>query len=307
LLTSSLIFQKNQKNKTVHKESFYSFGWSHGKEVLEGKPDYSKGSYYNNPIYDRPFDDEELIKKYPAFCNPNIWPKDDLPEMEFAFKDMGKMIVDIGILLARHCDKYVHDVLPTYPLDKLSKIIVHSKTAKARLLHYFPAENTNEGKEVDISSWCGWHNDHGSLTGLLPAMYINKEGKEIPSPDPKAGLYARSRNGQLIRVPIPFDHLAFQIGETAQIHSGGVLQATPHCVRAAQGQNAVGISRETFAVFMEPMWNEPMNIPEGSNLDDVAMGSSSKYLPMGVPLLATRWKEQMDFGQFTDVTLKSYY
>lgn len=31
--------------------------------MLEGKPDFSKGSYYNNPVYDRPFDDEELIKK----------------------------------------------------------------------------------------------------------------------------------------------------------------------------------------------------------------------------------------------------
>lgn len=51
------------KKKTEHLESSYSFGWSHGKEVLEGKPDFSKGSYYNNPVYDRPFDDEELIKK----------------------------------------------------------------------------------------------------------------------------------------------------------------------------------------------------------------------------------------------------
>jgi hypothetical protein len=51
------------KKKTEHPESHYSFGWSHGKEVLEGKPDYSKGSYYNNPVFDRPFDDEELITK----------------------------------------------------------------------------------------------------------------------------------------------------------------------------------------------------------------------------------------------------
>jgi hypothetical protein len=54
------------KQKTVHEESFFSFGWSHGKEMLEGKPDFSKGSYYNNPIFDSPFDDPELIKKYPC-------------------------------------------------------------------------------------------------------------------------------------------------------------------------------------------------------------------------------------------------
>ena len=27
------------KDKYVHPESYYSFGWSHGKEHLEGKPD----------------------------------------------------------------------------------------------------------------------------------------------------------------------------------------------------------------------------------------------------------------------------
>ncbi len=32
----------------------YSFGWSHGKEKLEGKPDTAKGSFYFNPIHDRP-------------------------------------------------------------------------------------------------------------------------------------------------------------------------------------------------------------------------------------------------------------
>ncbi len=30
------------------------------------------------------------------------------------------------------------------------------------------------------------------------------------------------------------------------------------------GLYLVGVARETFAVFMEPMWNEPMNIPEGN-------------------------------------------
>ena len=32
-------------------------------------------------------------------------------------------------------------------------------------------------------------------------------------------------------------------------------QATPHAVRGSKMRN---VSRETFAVFMEPMWMEPM-------------------------------------------------
>jgi hypothetical protein len=38
------------------------------------------------------------------------------------------------------------------------------------------------------------------------------------------GLYIRSRNSEIVKVSIPADCIAFQIGETAQIHSGGILQ-----------------------------------------------------------------------------------
>lgn len=27
------------------------------------------------------------------------------------------------------------------------------------------------------ADWCGWHNDHGTLTGLTSAMYFDSEGK----------------------------------------------------------------------------------------------------------------------------------
>ncbi len=63
------------KKKTEHPESLYSFGWSHGKEKMkEGKPDIAKGSYYANPQYNVPFEDKEIVEKYPAFAHPNIWP-----------------------------------------------------------------------------------------------------------------------------------------------------------------------------------------------------------------------------------------
>jgi len=307
------------KNKTVHKESFYSFGWSHGKEMMaEGKPDLSKGSYYNNPQYDVPFDSPELIKKYPAFCNPNIWPREDLPELEPAFKNMGALVVEVGLLVAKQCDSFTHSLNSQYPDGKLFTIIKNCRTAKARLLHYFPLEvqsspqsssSTSKTKEVDFASWCGWHNDHGSLTGLVPAMYHNPNGEEVPSPDPSAGLYIRSRDGNVVKATVPPDSLAFQIGETSQIHSGGLLQATPHCVKGAEGPNSRGISRQTFAVFMEPMWDEKMNLPSGAESSEVLRGSSTKHLPSGVPLLESRWDpvKQMDFGQFTEITLKSYY
>ncbi|CAG8810210.1 11458_t:CDS:2, partial [Dentiscutata erythropus] len=94
------------KNKTVCQESFYSFGWSCGKEIMNGKADYLKGSYYANPKYDIPNATPKQKMEFPMYCHPNIWPKDDLPEFEHAFKDLGCFIMDVAKLVARACDSF---------------------------------------------------------------------------------------------------------------------------------------------------------------------------------------------------------
>lgn len=43
-----------------------------------------------------------------------------------------------------------------------------SRNHKARLLHYFPADGSSSADDVagaQDQEWCGWHTDHGSLTG----------------------------------------------------------------------------------------------------------------------------------------------
>lgn len=91
------------------------------------------------------------------------------------------------------------------------------------------------------------------------------------------------------------------------------MQATPHAVRGSKDPN---ISRETFAVFMEPMWMEPMKCPLESDPNTTQSQSSAANLPPGVPPLASRWvyysqdhnnKIFQTFGEFTDKTLSSYY
>jgi len=298
------------KAKYEHPESFYSFGWSHGKEKLQGKPDLAKGSFYANPQYDRPVDDEALIQQFTPFIHPNIWPTEDVPELEGAFKRMGELVVEVGALVALQCDAFVRKEIPSYPEHKLHKIIKSSLCCKARLLHYFATEDDGaakaepEDKELLFSSWCGWHNDHGSLTGLVPAMYLDAEGNEVPNPDPESGLYIRNRSGGLVKASMPPNVLGFQIGETAQIHSGGLLQATPHAVRGAA---APGFTRETFAVFMEPNWDGDMDVPAGRSAEEAQTQAAAASLPTGVPPLGKRWETGMDFGQFTDKTLKEYY
>jgi hypothetical protein len=185
------LLPEETKTKYVHEESHYSFGWSHGKEKLQGNFDLSKGSYYANPQFDEPIANPELIKKLSSFVHPNIWPSaQDCPDFEAAFKTLGRIMVEVGVLVAKQCDTFVHSNCSAYPSNKLETIIRESLNCKARLLHYF-ADAVNEDQNTsvdDFASWCGWHNDHGSLTGLTSALFVEeKTGRIIENTDPNAG------------------------------------------------------------------------------------------------------------------------
>lgn len=140
-----------QLDEITTPQSQYQVGWSHGREKLEGdKPDFSKGSYYANPltddlvesmlerrryynddddessVHDKQHQMEEVLKwdeslnqikseeelrhlanANPAFFAPNVWPTKSLPELENALKEMGQLIHQVGVYLARCCDLYV--------------------------------------------------------------------------------------------------------------------------------------------------------------------------------------------------------
>ncbi|TMW55121.1 hypothetical protein Poli38472_013883 [Pythium oligandrum] len=294
------------KNKYTLEEAYFSFGWSHGKENLQGQPDFSKGSYYNNPeCNDLTNGNQELIKRHPSFFHPNIWPA-ELPPLENAFMELGQLIVDTGKLVAYQCDRFVESKSPEYEQGKLRRIISTGRCAKARLLHYFALSEADITKQQNAKtleesfSWCGWHNDHGALTGLVQAIFTDMEGNVVENPDPAAGLYVKNRRGEIIKANIPAGHLVYQIGETSQILSGGILQATPHAVR---GPLVTGVNRETLAVFMQPLPEEKMAIPAG----DPEVAARTENLPKGVPPLLSRWDNTMDYDQFTEATMKAYY
>ena len=281
-------------------ESFYSVGWSHGREKMaKDVYDTAKGSFYFNPIADDAFADQpELKEAYPAFCAPNMWPSELVPSMQPNAMRLSRLLVDTGALIASHCDAFVESRCASYERGKLQRIVRESRTCKARLLHYFPQQQP--------SDWCGWHNDHGSLTGLVRAMYFDADGREVDNPDPSAGLYVQSRCGGHVKVAIPGeDCAAFQIGETAQIHSGGVLKATPHFVRGISNGRGSGVSRDTLACFMQPTMPERMNLPDQVDVQHALHSATPP--PPTVPLLSTRWNADQDFAQFTSHTLAAYY
>lgn len=66
----------------------------------------TQGSFYANPLHDDPAKgDAALMKQHPSYFRPNIWPTKDVPELESVFKELGQLIVRVGMMLAFHCDK----------------------------------------------------------------------------------------------------------------------------------------------------------------------------------------------------------
>uniref|UniRef100_A0A0E0L5I5 Fe2OG dioxygenase domain-containing protein n=2 Tax=Oryza punctata TaxID=4537 RepID=A0A0E0L5I5_ORYPU len=250
------------KKELEDPDSRFNFGWSHGKEKLEsGKLDTFKGSFYANPILDVPTTDDVLVRRYPSYCRTNIWPASHLPELEIAFKALGKLMLEVGLMLAHHCDHYVmQQGVGPYDGESLEQTIASSRCHKGRLLYYLPRQFSKQEEGGSVSSWCGWHTDHGSLTGLTCALFT-RNSMEILCPDSAAGLYIRTRDDKVVKVTFEENELAYQVGETTEILSRGRLCATPHCVKAPSSENASNVDRSTFAMFMQPDWDEKLKFP----------------------------------------------
>jgi len=108
---------------------------------------------------------------------------------------------------------------------------------------------------------------------LHKAIFLQRAGNGQPdivtSPSPTSGLYIRTRGGELVKVSIPKDCLAFQTGEALEIATNGRLLATPHCVRVGEIALANEVSRESFALFMQPNTDQYLS-------DGITFGQFSK-------------------------------
>ncbi|KAA8642324.1 hypothetical protein EYZ11_002903 [Aspergillus tanneri] len=270
-------------------EANYLVGWSCGKETLRsGHFDTLKGSYYVNCAF---YQNPDLqgapadgFSDLPGYTAPNIWPPAQrLPVFRRSLEDLCKLIIDTAALVARACDRYAVANITDYKEGYLEHVVRTSLTTKARLLHYFPSpadSGTEANDNDDDDDWCATHLDHGCLTGLTSAMFIDEAATppsldstsdftlpELPqSPDPKAGLYIQSRTGQVVKVNIPKDCLAFQTGEALQLITQGKFRAVPHFVKGARPTGDARIARNTLAVFTQPNLGE--EVEKGKSFGD---------------------------------------
>ncbi|KKK21898.1 hypothetical protein P175DRAFT_0515215 [Aspergillus ochraceoroseus IBT 24754] len=292
----------------------YLVGWSCGKETLRsGHFDTLKGSYYVNcAFYQTPNlqgAPADGFPGFPEYTAPNVWPDAArLPTFRRSLEELCALIIDTAALVARACDRYALQNIQGYQRGYLEHVVRTSLTTKARLLHYFPtpSEPTTSstggkegggggggGDDGDIDDWCATHFDHGCLTGLTSAMFVDEAANppasaasasaasfssssssssllpELPhSPDPKAGLYIQSRTGEVVKVDIPRDCLAFQTGEALQLITRGKFRAVPHFVKGARASGAARIARNTLAVFTQPNLGE--EVEKGKTFADFA-------------------------------------
>ncbi|GAA5961557.1 hypothetical protein JCM3765_002625 [Sporobolomyces pararoseus] len=298
------------REKYSSKETSYSFGWSHGKEIMNGKPDTLKGSFYNNPSQD-----ETPGLKAGDEPTKNIWPREQgIEDYEQSFKELCKLMVEVGGLVAAACDQLVGTDSATS--KSVEDLVRQSQASKARLLHYFarpdsvfslpPSSSVSDSTNEKIDdSWCGTHIDHSLLTVLCPSLYLFHPAGDkhtplvIPSPSKSTGLFIKTRSGEIVQATIPEDCLALQTGETLELLTSKRLAATPHFVNATAsslGRRALEtierkkeedeswkdvesgtVTRETLAVFLQP------------NNDEVVS------------------TEGETFGQFTERVFKRHY
>ncbi|KFG82964.1 hypothetical protein MANI_022575 [Metarhizium anisopliae] len=283
----------------------YLTGWSLGKETLKnGQADTFKGSYYANCAFyvdpalecARPTP-EFSPDTFPEYLSPNAWPPENvLPGFKPAVTELCRLIIDVAVLVARACDRFAEREIQGYPKGYLEHVVSTSNTTKARLLHYFPQDvHSNDGTSED--DWCATHLDHGCLTGLTSAMFIDEQkvspavpgdvgltGASLPpleelpaSPDSSAGLYILSRAGETCQVKIPRDCIAFQTGETLERITAGRFKAVPHYVRGVRAAVSGGaIARNTLAVFTQPNLGDEVDLESHLTFGEFARGVVAK-------------------------------
>lgn len=268
--------------------------------MRSGVPDTAKGSYYANPLGDVITEDPHLKTTFPELYADNIWPGEDLPELEPAFKDMTKIQLQVGYMICGLFDGYLNQVTGgRHPQGGFLEKLKRGVTCKGRLLHYFPAPPSASSTDDGL---CGWHLDHGGITILTCPLYLDLGGEEIPAPG-DCGLHIKHpADGSTVKVTLPSNCMLVQLGESFQYLSGGHLRATPHCVKSSSTPD---ITRETLALFMDWMPEEAMELPEYSLPYQEVV--HTPYLPSGVPDLEGRIRGAQHYRDFATNTFRAYY
>ena len=124
LLLLALAFSElpeDVRERYADPSSHYSYGWSLGKEIMNGQLDRSKGSYYANPVQD----------------DRNRWPTNEsgCSEFQSTVQEMSKLVLEVGERIATVCDGILDEVGGGVNSKGVGTLVKESKCSKVRLLH----------------------------------------------------------------------------------------------------------------------------------------------------------------------------
>ncbi|KAL4506983.1 hypothetical protein ABPG72_001404 [Tetrahymena utriculariae] len=294
---------QEEKAKLDRPEIKWSRGWQESKEHFGNKTDKLKSAFIALPLREEQTNLTQTQQQVlgdaasKLYQSGNVWPDGPLPVFKPHFKLLSNIMVDTSFLLAKHIDKYVSQVMTSYKRDTLYNLIKSNKDHVGRL-NYYKSSNEPITREDD---WNSWHTDYSALSALTSAIYMTHDGYPVTFDDRKTGLFFKNRWGEKEHINADKDSIIFQIGESMQILSGGVLEATPYCVSRSKKSQDLGLNRATFQLYLVPPPEYKLFTPSGID-ERFAYGRQIDQ----VPHITKRWNQGIPFATFQQKTIQEY-
>ncbi len=82
--------------------------------------------------------------RYPFFYPKNIWPSKDLTELEPAFKNLGKVMYEAVVLLAKQVDNFTSSRIPSYQKCNLFEHLIFPLISKGFVVQQHEEHKKNQ-------------------------------------------------------------------------------------------------------------------------------------------------------------------
>jgi isopenicillin N synthase-like dioxygenase len=255
---------EDQKQKLSGGDIWYQRGWTPPNTekavVSGGQPDF-KECYFITPNDPPP----AIQREYPEIYASNVWPP-DAEDFEQRYSELSRQLQQVGVNLLRGCASSL-GLAP-----QLFEAKVDGGPHVTRALRYIPLNDEQVGTDV---VWGEEHTDFNFLTILPGGRFLDADGQRCDKPDPRAGLYLRTRptaeypNGRKVQGKTPEGCIVAQVGQQLEVLTGGEFTATPHVVEAP---DQAGYSRVALAHFVHLHAHEMLFPLERFQTDETVRG-----------------------------------
>ncbi|MEO0604615.1 MAG: 2-oxoglutarate and iron-dependent oxygenase domain-containing protein [Myxococcota bacterium] len=204
-----------------------------------GQPDF-KECFFAAPLPADP----DAAPLWPELYQDNVWPEGS-PRFEAGLVAMGAALQHVGERVVRESERARAG--PQQRVAEKTRGAAHV----SRLLEYLPLTEAQVRSRPRVL-WGEEHTDFNLLT-LLPGGRFFEDGRPVPPPEDRGGLYLRTRptaahpEGRQVPGRPPPGCLVAQVGQQLEVLSDGRFLATPHGI-VPPGRP--GLARTSLAHFV---------------------------------------------------------